>query len=684
MNVLSLFDGMSGARLALDMSGIKVNKYYASEIDKYAIKIAQKNYPDTVQLGSVTDIPDELLKTLDIDLLIGGSPCFVAGTKVLTEVGYKNIEDIVIGDNVLTHKGKFKKVKAIGGKTTSTVTLHCQGIKPTGTTLNHPYYVRHKNRVWNNTKRRYDVSLSKAKWVNVGDLRLGDMLGMKINTESKNVLDLTAEECYVLGRYIADGHTRKDYRASEGRPNHRHWQLILSLGSHKVDAFYEKITSLSTSCYAHTNSVHRVVFSNKRLVEIAEKYLGCGARNKRIPIEFVNLPTDLLKELLKGYMDGDGSVRDGVFRATSISEQLIIDLSSVVAKVYKTNSSYEHTIRPTATYIEGRYVNQNDTYTITFRTEMKKQSNAVVEGGYVWLRFKKVEPRKSKEQVYNLEVKSHNSYTANNAIVHNCQGFSLAGHMKGMATSEGVEVTTLEQYLELKSNGFEFDGQSYLFWEFIRVLHIVKPKYFLLENVRVQKKWKDIFDNVVGTPPILINSSLLSPQNRERYYWTNIPNVEQPTPTNLVLNDILLEGEGALLGKQGKVVMRDNTEKSACVLARDYKGFGNQGMTTARCNHIADAIDIKGHDLLKRVYAVNGKSPAVNTCSGGNRHTKVLTIDGEHYRRLLPIEHERLQMIPDNYTEGVSNTQRYKMIGNGFTITVISHILNNIKNKREK
>jgi len=263
-----------------------------------------------------------------------------------------------------------------------------------------------------------------------------------------------------------------------------------------------------------------------------------------------------------------------------------------------------------------------------------------------------------------------------------CQGFSLAGHMKGMATSEGVEVTTLEQYLELKNKGFEFDGQSYLFWEFIRVLHIVKPKYFLLENVRVQKKWKDIFDEVVGVSPILINSALLSPQNRERYYWTNIPNVQQPKHTNLILNDILLEGTGVLLGKQGKVVMRDTMEKSACVLARDYKGFGNQGMTAAKCNHVADAVDIKGHDILKRVYGGDGKSPTVNTCSGGNRHTKVLTIDGEHYRRLTPLEHERLQMIPDNYTEGVSNSQRYKMIGNGFTITVISHILNNIQNRK--
>ena len=263
-----------------------------------------------------------------------------------------------------------------------------------------------------------------------------------------------------------------------------------------------------------------------------------------------------------------------------------------------------------------------------------------------------------------------------------CQGFSLAGKMKGMSTSEGIEITTLDQYLALKEQHFEFDGQSYLFWEFIRILQVIQPKYFLLENVRVQKKWKDIFDEVVGVTPILINSALLSPQNRERYYWTNIPNIEQPEHTGLLLKDILLDGEGVLLGNQGKVVLRGRMDKAACVLARDYKGFGNQGMTAVRCDWVANATDLNGHDSIKRVYSADGKSPTVNTCTGGNRQTKVL-IGEEYYRRLTPLEHERLQMIPDNYTEGVSNSQRYKMVGNSFTITVIAHILKNIKNTRK-
>jgi len=101
INVLSLFDGMSCGHIALDKAGIKVENYFASEIDKNAMKVTMHNYPDTKQIGSVVEVDGTLFNGKDkpkIDLLIGGSPCFVAGTKVLTKQGYKNIEDIKVGD----------------------------------------------------------------------------------------------------------------------------------------------------------------------------------------------------------------------------------------------------------------------------------------------------------------------------------------------------------------------------------------------------------------------------------------------------------------------------------------------------------------------------------------------------------------------------------------------------------
>ena len=109
-----------------------------------------------------------------------------------------------------------------------------------------------------------------------------------------------------------------------------------------------------------------------------------------------------------------------------------------------------------------------------------------------------------------------------------CQSFSFAGTMNGMTTKEKQEITTLEQYLELKEKGFEFEGYSYLFWEYVRILKGIKPKYFLLENVKMAEKWKKVITDALGVEPILINSELVSAQSRERL---------QTVPDNYTLID---------------------------------------------------------------------------------------------------------------------------------------------------
>ena len=120
-----------------------------------------------------------------------------------------------------------------------------------------------------------------------------------------------------------------------------------------------------------------------------------------------------------------------------------------------------------------------------------------------------------------------------------CQSFSFAGKRDGMVTVEKIDITTLEQYLDLKQSGFKFEGESYLFWEYVRLLKEIKPKYFLLENVKMSKKWKDVISRALGVEPILINSELVSAQSRERLYWTNIPNISQPNDKHIYIDNIL-------------------------------------------------------------------------------------------------------------------------------------------------
>jgi len=356
-----------------------------------------------------------------------------------------------------------------------------------------------------------------------------------------------------------------------------------------------------------------------------------------------------------------------------------------------------------------------------------------------------------------------------------CQGFSFAG----------------------KQLAFD-DPRSALFFEFIRLLKEIKPKYFLLENVKMKKEYLQIISEQVsacypeipfGIEPIFINSSLVSAQSRQRYYWTNIPNITQPEERGIVLRDILEEDPGENPVKdtaRNQRHYKNLDEKSLCMTATMYKGAGNNGMTLVP-QHIGTATDLNGHDILKRVYSPDGKSPTVNTCQGGNREPKVVAgawrgrsldesgknvkwketkpkqmletrkdeksnavstftkdnvvvhsyrevrtedakkarrenrkktgndhtpfrskelqpredgkvgtvtpgLNNDHrisltrddtqevyWRKLTPLECERLQTVPDNYTEGVSNTQRYKMLGNGWTVEVICHILKNME-----
>jgi len=236
-----------------------------------------------------------------------------------------------------------------------------------------------------------------------------------------------------------------------------------------------------------------------------------------------------------------------------------------------------------------------------------------------------------------------------------CQGFSFAG----------------------KQLNFD-DPRSKLFFEFVKLKNLLKPKYFLLENVRMKKQYQDIISEHLGVEPIAINSNLVSAQNRYRLYWTNIPNVTQPEDKGILLQDILEDG----------IVDRD---KSHCLDANYFKGGNLKSyfekhrrqlvFSTDGLCHVGDA-DIKGQDSIKRVYHPQGKAPTLTTMGGGHREPKVI-VDELTWRKLTPLECERLQTLPDGYTDqGVSNTQRYKMLGNGFTVDVIAHILKGIKDAK--
>lgn len=564
INVLSLFDGMGCGWIALKELGIKVNHAYASEVDKFAISQTTYNFPEVVHLGSVTDV--DVSKLEPIDLLIGGSPCFAAGTMVLTDNGYKPIEEVKVGDMVLTHKNRYRKVLRIGGKVAKTYILNAAGFVPTICTENHPFYARKKSKqyyVAENGKRNCRVVLEEPEWINASSLPGEYRVSCNIcNDDDANLYNITEEEAYVIGRYIADGHTRKDVRydrkpnGNKGHNGSRAWQLILSIGNSKVEQFRNKIKELHFSCYPHGESVHRVVFSNKRLVEFVESYCGIGSENKMFGDAVVKLPKHLLENVLEGYLDGDGCLVRGVYNITSVSLMLPITLQRVVSKLYGRHIGVYRHIPKEERILLGRRVKQKPQYIVRFSKDRKKYEKAIVIGDKIWQNVKSLTPSETR-MVYNMEVEEDNSYTANNFVVHNCQNLSFAGRRNGLSTTDKEEIHTLDRYLQLKEEGFQFDGQSYLFWEYMRILNDIR-KYnphvmFLLENVEMGKKWEAVFNEAIGLRGVHINAALVSAQNRRRIYWTNIrvnqdligggkfSDIPQPEDRGIFLKDILEE-----------------------------------------------------------------------------------------------------------------------------------------------
>jgi DNA (cytosine-5)-methyltransferase 3A len=314
-----------------------------------------------------------------------------------------------------------------------------------------------------------------------------------------------------------------------------------------------------------------------------------------------------------------------------------------------------------------------------------------------------------------------------------CQSFSFAGKRKGMSTKDEQEILTLQHYLQLKSEGYEFEGQSYLFWEYMRILEELRVKnpnvLFLLENVEMGAKWEKVLSNAIGVRGIHINSALVSAQNRKRIYWINWgmkPSglfgdmesiIEQPKDRGILLKDILeskVDEKYFLSEKRINTIQQSKrkvkhlnveSEKHNCLIAGYGKiptdgqyivhntmprssttgkgGTGQlsraDGKTYCLDTGQSNAIEIKVVDEYNGIFKFKdtNKSDTILSNEGGITRGRGISIN-KKIRRLTPIECERLQTVADNYTASVSNSMRYKMLGNGFTIEVISYLFKHI------
>lgn len=613
------------------------------EFDKYATKsyCAIHNIDESLNLGDITKVDETKLEPFN--MICGGSPCFVAGTKVITENGYKNIEDVKVGDMVLTHKNRYMPVVRTGGEQNKEIySLRIQGFLNTECTDYHPFYCK-------KTKR------SEPEKMKLKDLRVGYYLGSHINQNEDNRFNLSDEDCWILGRYVADGHIRKDKRKE--RKNSFQYQCILSIGDNKVDELKSIVKTRHYNCYPHSESTHRVVFSSMELVNfVIDHGFGMGAENKIIPSFILDLPVSKLECFLNGYMSGDGCEIGNVYQATTVSKELAMSLCMAIQKVYRVGCCVYYTERPDTCVIENRIVNQKDTYMIRFRKNSQKHL-WFIEDNIVWYPIKEITKTDKIENVFNIEVEEDHTYTANNIITYNCQDFSVAGKQKGSVWTckdcghkyNPLIVHWSERYKCpcCESNNIE-KTRSSLLVEYLRVIRANKPNFGMYENVKniVGKQFKDTFKmftdeldeygyNVYWK--VLNAKDYGIPQNRERVYLIFIKKeldngkftYPEPFDNGMRLKDILEENVDEKF-----YISEDKVQKFIQTLHIDKS---DEGFNTPKFVGNVNRPDF-GTGYAGGVWDANNISPTLTTMQGGGRQPHIMQGIDKSYNNTKQIE----------------------------------------------
>ena len=670
-----MFSGIGSPEKALQNLSIDYELVGFSEIDKYAAKSysAIHGVDESLNLGDITKINEQTLPK-DIDLMTYGFPCFTKDTLVLTQDGYKEIKDIQIGDYVLDHTNSYNKVMNIFDQGKKEIwNIKAMSSDNISTTENHRFLVRKRRRVYNNEKGTYDRVFDSPEWKECKNLTKDDYLGISINQNNKlpfyngveyprrngtqfmNKLNVENKKLwYLCGRYLGDGWIKR----RKDRNNHI-CAVIICCGKHEEGEIEKEIGNTFKYTKVEDTTTFKYIFSNMELALFMSQF-GCGAKNKRIPGFAFDLPKEYIKELLRGYWDSDGCAIGSILKATSISRELIYGIGQLIAKAYNRPYSIYFTNRKPKCVIEGRMVNQNDTYTIAFKKENCKQDRAFYENGYLWVPIRKIENTGKFENVYDIEVENAHSFTANGVIAHNCQDISVAGKQAGFKDENGNKT------------------RSGLFFDALRIIKYVQPKVAIAENVKnlTGKKFKNEFEIVLNSLDeagyncywkVLNAKNFGVPQNRERVFIVSIRKdidnglfqFPDETQIDLRLKDVLESDvdEKYYLSEKAmsKIKFLDidyertdrilveaslNPEKKVQDRARV---LSSQGLCQTICStdykdpakilQVAQIYPNSGNPQAGRIYDVDGISPSIDTCSGGNRMPKV--INGDIKPRLI-------------------------------------------------
>ena len=429
---ISLFSGLGGDSLGLKQAGCSVIAY--NELKPMFCNSHEANFPECelIHDGKINDISklkDACFEKYkgQTDILFAGFPCFTKDTIVLTNNGYKEIQNVVIEDQLLTHTGQFQKIVNLQRKEYNgmlynfKIKYHPEVIT---CTEEHPFYVRTQKKIWNNSLRKYDYSFAEPEWKIASKLTTNDYFGMVINSKEE-IPTFHFEKRINQSRTEMISFTLNDPKQ---------W---FTMGYFVGDGWIEE-----TDC--------------AYILKLFD-----SAHGKLIPEWVQDAPKEFIQEFINGYIAADGcSDKNNSTRITTVSYNLAYGIQRLFLKMGHI-ASIVKTIRPKTCVIEDRVVNQLDTYQISVVFNKQSNVSTFIENNYVWYApFKITSELTQHEPVYNFEVETDNSYVVCNTIVHNCQSFSNAGKKKAD------------------------DPRNTMFLEFLRVATITEPHIIIGENVK--------------------------------------------------------------------------------------------------------------------------------------------------------------------------------------------------------
>lgn len=392
---VSIFSGIEAATVAWQPLGWEPLAF--SEIDPFPSTVLQHHYPDIPNLGDITKIDWNPYKG-QADLVVGGSPCFPAGTLILTSEHLKPIEEIKVGDMVLTHRNRWRRVTATGSKIADTIVLRGNGVSSLECTPNHPFYAR--TRVHRESGYGYEY---KQEWIPATDMVGRQWLNMNAATEPLPVpalpdgVSLTEPFLRLIGTWLSLGQSS-------------------SLPAFRFDS----------------RSINRWVMKQ------------FGGKEKHIPSWVYGLSENLRISLLEGYFQRMDSVR---YAQPCSGMQLLVGM-----KILAAGAGYRSSIL----YEENPSIHSTGTYRIKFNTS-PIDSDDFDDDGY-WGRVNEKTVGRSNVLVYNLEVEDDHSYVAAGIAVHNCQSFSVAGKREGLAGASGLMFEYIRAVRELRPRWFVWEN----------------------------------------------------------------------------------------------------------------------------------------------------------------------------------------------------------------------------------